>query len=215
MSYILDALKKSDRSRQLNTTHEMSYSHLHSETSRRNQWLKIAAVLLVVVSLVVLTYLFFFNDNDEGIESVPSLQMATEIIEPASKYIPPNNSSAQPNKTADPEPVTAQRSTLSDLTQTMTAPSKVTASSKDNASAAGSDFTGYDNYRAVRSQYGLPSLHLDILMYHPELPKRKAYINMSVYRQGDRTKEGAEVMKIGKNGVLLRYNEHDFVLTAN
>lgn len=275
MSYILDALKQSDKSRQLNTTHEMSYSHLHTEPSRQNLGLKIAVVVLSLIAVSALAYTFLLNnsynsDQAEAVEPVVRPQTTERQTQtPVMNNTPAQvQSTTQPNDSASvaeqielPKPVQSEaqdrsqplvaiipvetqapatssttvstassRSSLSDLTteptnppattmqapvRTQTVKSAPAASSsvKDDADYS-FDFTGYENYRSVKSRYGLPELHLDILMFHPELQKRKAYINMNMYKQGETTSQGAEVMKIGKEGVLLRYSGHQFVLTA-
>jgi len=65
MSYILDALKRSDRSRQVNTTHEMSYSHLHKDENHENLWLKVLVAALSLALLSVLAFVFFTNKYEQ------------------------------------------------------------------------------------------------------------------------------------------------------
>lgn len=250
MSYILDALKQSDRSRQINTTHELSQSSMQPATSNENKWLKIAVVALALITTATLAYSFLSGDKesnvvtpiDAQVQQVPQqvqqqapqqTQQVTTQSRPVVNQAVTTQTAPPPVQQTTPQPqpnnTPTQRSSLSELSQTETAPvviqqaaPVVTAPVNTNTTSAGSDsyenqsgdFTGYDNYRSLKSKYNLPELHLDILMYHPELPKRKAYINMAMYSQGESTNEGAEVMKIGKEGVLLRYSGHDFVLTA-
>lgn len=275
MSYILDALKQSDKSRQLNTTHEMSYSHLHTEPSHQNLGLKIAVVVLSLIAVSAMAYTILLNKslNSEQIEVVEPV-VRPQSTEVQSQIPVVNNAPAQvqnstqtnastpvaeqieipkkvqsevqdrsqplvaiipvetqaPTTSSTTVSTASSRSSLSDLTSTPASPSvtkmpapvrtqpvkpapAASSSVKDDADYS-LDFTGYENYRSVKSRYGLPDLHLDILMFHPELQKRKAYINMNMYKQGETTSQGAEVMKIGKEGVLLRYSGHQFVLTT-
>lgn len=275
MSYILDALKQSDKSRQLNTTHEMSYSHLHTEPSHQNLGLKIAVVVLSLIAVSAMAYTILLNKslNSEQIEVVePVVRPQSTGVQSQIPVV--NNAPAQvqnstqtnastpvaeqieipkkvqsevqdrsqplvaiipvetqaPTTSSTTVSTASSRSSLSDLTSTPASPSvtkmpapvrtqpvkpapAASSSVKDDADYS-LDFTGYENYRSVKSRYGLPDLHLDILMFHPELQKRKAYINMNMYKQGETTSQGAEVMKIGKEGVLLRYSGHQFVLTT-
>ncbi|MBT8141349.1 MAG: GspB domain-containing protein [Gammaproteobacteria bacterium] len=277
MSYILDALKRSDRSRQLNTTHEMTYAAQAEHTGDQNFWLKVAVILLSLVAVISLLYIFLFRGQSTltPVESLPETQQSNRAVlniqgntgvnhtRPAdeqytrqsrSQAVKTSPASTQPDQTltnptetmqtpAAPRPIAQPsqntqaassqqaRRSLSDLGVTSNSPKQaanttntqavpqtstppVTRSPNLPSDEPRNDFTGYANYRSVRSEYNLPDMHLDILKFHNDIDSRLAFINMSKYRQGEKTKDGVEIMKIGKEGVLMSYQGRNFVLTA-
>lgn len=262
MSYILDALKRSDRSRQLNTTHELSYAHLNTEKRNNTFWLKVLIAVLSLVSLVSLSSIYFINKknddsfvsdvknikepvinakvNSEPEQIIEKSQVINTSIEPiADKGEILNRDSVDDELKAEDISIVQQapsvktnsdRRSLFELTTSKDqAAEELELTVKETKSVVESeavdiqniesvsittDFSNYENYKNVRSEYGLPAMHLDVLLHHSEVAQRKAYINMSMYREGDTTSDGAKVIEIGKEAVLLNYSSHDFILTA-
>lgn len=62
---------------------------------------------------------------------------------------------------------------------------------------------------------GLPALRLDLHSYSPEPDQRYALINMHKVREGDTLPEGPRVQQILPEGVVLSYNGTEFVLGRN
>ena len=61
MSTIIDALKRSDRERQINTTHSMSYSHLNTEEDQSKAWIKYVLIALLVTVVCLIAIMLWFN----------------------------------------------------------------------------------------------------------------------------------------------------------
>jgi hypothetical protein len=58
----------------------------------------------------------------------------------------------------------------------------------------------------------LPSLRLELLVYHNVAASRMVFINGARYRQGERIKEGPEVIEIRSDAVVLSNGERRFLL---
>lgn len=69
-------------------------------------------------------------------------------------------------------------------------------------------------YAQIATQPGsdLPPLHLDLHVYDPVPSKRYVMINMHVLRAGDSLPDGVTVVAIRPDGVALRYRGKEFLL---
>ncbi len=262
MSTIIDALKRSDRERQINTTHTVSYSHLHEEKSQSRAWVKNSLIILLILAACIFATMSWFNREQAEIGSInlntntathvnaeephsSSLKIITpipdtQIVEEQKPTLsieqitsPKNNALAsivnsnEENKTK--VEMSDSRPSLSEIVITPPPVKTLVASTQALKKAEYdpkvgvlqvsqelvsqyTDFLTYDNYASIRASKNLPELHLDILKYHPTASQRKAFINMQAYKEGEQISEGAELLKIGKKGVLLRYHGTDFVL---
>ena len=270
MSTIIDALKRSDRERQINTTHTMSYSHLNAEEDQNKAWIKYLLIALVFTLCCIAAITFWFNKASVDTNSIPVETSSSElkemqiieneapevifpkeeapITEPSIAELPEPTVREEPVRgvknstlTSIVKPVTksdiqqseqASRRSLSELVslpikkepipEPSAEPKQLIETTQTELSQTqaelviqANDFNGYDNYASIKSSQNLPELHLDILIYHPDSSQRKAFINMSAYRQGEQISEGAQLLEIGQKGVLLRYQGNDFVLSTN
>ena len=263
MSTIIDALKRSDRERQINTTHTMSYSHLNAEHNQTKIWIKYVLITLLVSAVGIFIISSWFDkyqpatkstqvsENTKAYEVASSIKVKepeitvakaqTPIVEaviPETSTTPvtqkPNSALVTLVKPVDknkneelvksrtslstlvsvPAPVpqvnviesNLEAEEIAELTQTLS------QQALQEAVILAEDFTGYDSYSSIRVSQNLPDLHLDILKYHSDKLQRKAFINMQAYKEGEQISEGAELLQIGKKGVLLRYQGTDFVL---
>jgi len=78
------------------------------------------------------------------------------------------------------------------------------------AAAADRSGTKLRNYAELSGS--VPELRLDLHVYSPDPADRYAFINMHKVREGDVTPEGAEVRQITRDGVVLEYRGSEFLL---
>ena len=88
MSTIIDALKRSDRERQINTTHSMSYSHLNTEEDQSKAWIKYVLIALLVTVVCLIAIMLWFN-RDKA-ETGP-IQLRLNSTNPAEIQASENN----------------------------------------------------------------------------------------------------------------------------
>ena len=72
------------------------------------------------------------------------------------------------------------------------------------------DGASLQNYVELNGK--LPELRLDLHVYAAKPAERYAFINMHKVREGDLTPEGARVMQITSEGVVLEYRGTEFLL---
>jgi hypothetical protein len=61
----------------------------------------------------------------------------------------------------------------------------------------------------------LPPLRLDLHVYDASPSRRYAFVNMKKLREGDATAEGARVLEITRDGVVMDYRSIEFLLTSD
>lgn len=222
MSFILDALKKSEADRQRQSTPGIADVAEARDRNSTPRWLWIVMGLLAV-NLVVLAVLL--------------MRPAQEPVSPA-VAVPPAATS-QPAQTAEPMPTTeaATREAPSSFSELVSeARQRSPAAERDEPdpvpeappvvepaarqppatqSSAPSTLTQVyptlNELRASRSVQ-LPDLHLDIHVYAERASERFVFINMNKYSEYATLAEGPTVSEIVPEGVILDYRGRKFLL---
>lgn len=203
MSFILDALKKSEAERQRTSTPGIADIPSAREQPRTPRWLWIVGGLLVV-NLAALVIVLVWQTAEPGpVESItktletpdaaPQTSFSDMVAEAKEKHremAPAPVSASQPEPAADlppaePEPRAAQT---------------VVASAKT-----------LNELRAAGTLQ-LPDLHLDLHVYGDQPRDRFVMINMSKYAEGATLTEGPRVKQITPEGVLLEHQGTVFLL---
>jgi general secretion pathway protein B len=192
MSLILDALRKSEHSRQQSLTGRLGTTDVPPVPSRAPApWAAIIGLLLLLnaIALVVL----FWRGSPPS--SAPS---AT----PSSNYRP----NVRPLAAEAPAPLAISP------TAAPTTTSPVMATTRQAAAApVAAEPPSLDNLPADFQQ-ALPTLHLDVHAYADKPADRFVIINLQRYRIGDTLTEGPRLVDIVPQGVILEYRGTTFLL---
>ena len=203
MSFILDALKKSETDRQQQGSAE--FAGVPTSTARREgppTWLWIVGVLLVV-NLAVLISIFLRPDVApvavaESPVQPPAIQDNFEEQVAAARQNAPPRDEPAPSTTVQATPAPVVRS-MPDNTITPRRTTNVAA---------------LPTVHEVRANgtLNLPELHVDIHVYSEAAGDRFAFINMAKYNEGSQLSEGPVVEEITPDGVVLSMNGTTFLL---
>jgi len=211
MSFILDALKKSETDRQQQGPTEFASVPTGTAAARVPKWLWVVGVLLAI-NLVVLVGLLFKPDvtapNEAALRPpVVSGAIPTTVrSNPASfeekvaiaKQNPPEQQETQtPQKSANNAPKILQSDLISQRPATIPATDL---------------YPSFDEVRAS-GMSDLPDLHIDIHVFSPEPKDRFVFINMSKLREGEQLAEGPVVAEITSEGVVLGHQGQFFILS--
>jgi general secretion pathway protein B len=200
MSFILDALRKSENERQRNQKPGMATMQAQNMRKGSGIWVPLVA-LLVGINLSLVVVMWFLSDDKQAVTT-------QEITAPQ-----------VPATTSQPD-----RRLSSELSPVSTTPA---ASPQENRAAAPdiqfdtptSDYT--DNADdgiptlaelMLANAISVPPLHLDIHVYSETPTERFVFINMSRYNEGETLSEGPKVVRISKGGVVLRHQGQDFMM---
>lgn len=200
MSFILDALKKSEAERQRQNAPGIANVPDASARKSPHRWVLVVALLLGI-NLVAL---------------VGVLYMANRGAEPA--VIP------EPTTAGNNDQLTGS---FSDIVAEAkrTQPERSAAAASDSSVTGGGSATttqpamsvvsdSYESFNELRAKglLDLPDLHLDIHVYSGQPADRFVFINMTKYRENAKLGEGPVVKQITSDGVVLDYQGTDFLL---
>jgi general secretion pathway protein B len=224
MSFILDALKKSEMERQRQSLPGLMDTRA---SPRRSRWPFWAAGLglLLLVNLSVLTFMLWHKSP-----SAVRAQRPADML-PAPAAAPPAPNHFSPLDTAPvyaPEiPVaTADRPSApapprSDTVDKSDAAARSTERAPHHANPAPIDEDAQSDNQEVLPTISeislsgtqkLPELHLDVHVYATKPAERFVYINMRKYHEGATLQEGPTLERIRRDGVVLNYQGLRFIL---
>jgi general secretion pathway protein B len=200
MSFILDALKKSEAERQKKSTPGFADIPAARPSSGAPRWLWAVGGLLAI-NLTVLVVILLRSG--------------------------PGPAEAQPVTRALETPDTAPETSFSELVAEAKAESREPeprpAAAKSGGTSAApaprpppetTDAAGLSTFNELRANgaLGLPDLHLDLHVYGDQPPDRFVIINMNKYREGGTLAEGPRLKEIQPAGIVLEHQGTEFFL---
>lgn len=210
MSFILDALRKSETERQQQSGPGLADSQYRSAATKKGIWIPLL-VLVLAVNAIVLVFVMS-TGSDETVDSTNQSRapatLAEPVIRPLAREIP-RETVATANEVAPAE---------KEGTNTQSAPvaAQIDGGTKGAAEpiAAGVIQEGLPRLQqlVLAGQISVQPLHLDIHVYADARPERFVFINMKKYREGDNLAEGPSVEEITSTGVILAYRGDRFTL---
>lgn len=209
MSFILDALKKSEAERQQQSGAELAGIPTTPGTPPIPRWLWVVGALLAV-NLVVLLGLLLKPDSVVTELPPPTQAQATDPQTVVETTLP---SFEEQIAVAQRNPPEQQ---ASHLTIEQREPNAGTIRpdliSQNPSAVAAEDL--YPSILEVRASgmSNLPELHLDIHVYSAEPKDRFVFINMAKLHEGSQLAEGPVVSEITPDGVVLRHQGQLFLL---
>ena len=221
MSFILDALKKSELERQRQSAPGLVHSAIAGPRARLPAW-AIAVCALLAVNLIVLSVVLVRSrmaappapraDAGQTSPSIPPPR-SSPAGEPT-----PGGASAAPFSPLDTAPVYAPEIPVA---ATAPAPPVVAkaASHRRDPLLTNPDHKADDeevlptiNEINLTGAQALPELHLDVHVYATRPAERFVYVNMRKYHEGAVLQEGPTVERIRRDGVVLNYHALRFLL---
>ncbi|MEO7208370.1 MAG: general secretion pathway protein GspB [Steroidobacteraceae bacterium] len=219
MSFILDALKKSELERQRQSMPGLMDAPASLRRGRLPLWAVLLGCLLAV-NIVVLSVVLMRNRGPSvaataARHGTPSHETpSAEIKAPA---VDEHFSPLEPAPVYAPEiPVrAAETSTASQAVAQRAAPH---AFRRPDPVLTEEEATDNDevlptiNEINLTGAQALPELHLDVHVYATKPADRFVYINMRKYHEGNTLQEGPVLERIRRDGVVLNYQGLRFIL---
>jgi general secretion pathway protein B len=225
MSFILDALKKSESDRQQKTAPDISDVPMASRPGGAPRALLAVTGLLsitVVILLVVLLKPAVQPATAPAAAENPTVPASTEpdpVPAPSTVNSPPprrDESPADPPQLAQaetqavattPPPVTAAPTVVAE-------PVVEPATRIEPEPAPAVETESYLTFNDLRAtgKINLPDMHIDLHVYSDVPAERFVFINMNQYRENATLSEGPRLQQITSDGVLLEYVGTTFLL---
>lgn len=209
MSLILDALRKSERTRQQGLMGRLGSAETPPTRSRLPvPWATLLGLLLLVNAVVL--GVLFLGPHPASAPVTASVVHGNPAPAPAADYHPSVRPLSQEAAASDrsPSPSAAAPAAPADKAADALPVSQPVIAT--NAAAIPS----YDSLTPDQRQ-GLPPLHLDVHGYAADPAERFVVINLKRYRIGDQLAEGAMLKDILPQGAVLEYRGTLFLLPAN
>jgi general secretion pathway protein B len=224
MSFILDALKKSETDRQRQSSAEFTGIPTSPGVQSVPRWLWVVGALLAV-NLIVLTGLMLRPDADPLQSSLPADGSAADPA-PADDAATLNfeeqvaearrNRPEQQNRSSVVPPEQQSRSTVvppeAEPIETASDVIRPNLISQNPSSISTTDIYPSIHEIIANGSINLPELHLDIHVYSENPEERFVFINMSKLREGSQLSEGPVVAEITPDGVVLGHLGQLFLL---
>jgi len=206
MSFILDALKKSETERQRASTAEFAGVPTSGPDSGVPRWLWVVGVLLII-NLAVLIGLFLRPDAP----AIPAARPAPSTTLPAAS---PEFEAQVAEARRNPPAKQAPAAVVGPADTPAPAPAAEPVSPSAPRRTTATDTTTLPTIFEVRAegQVAIPDLHVDIHVYSERPEDRFVFINMTRHREGSRLAEGPVVEEITADGVVLSYQGRTFLL---
>jgi general secretion pathway protein B len=221
MSFILDALKKSEAERQRQAGPTLLEVRITPPRRRYPPWLIVITALLLANVAVLLAFL---------LRRPASAAPASAPLAAASSAPAPVAASAArvvPQAAVDPAAISPAAAATTALAASAPSPANaaVSANAADDQPAIdprtagpsaatlpheGIDFATLPSFQEVAGS--VPDLRLDLHVYDDQPSKRYALINMHRVQEGEMLPEGVRVLAITAAGVALDYRGQQFML---
>ena len=202
MSFILDALKKSETDRQQQGSTE--FAGVPTSGRRREgppAWLWVVGALLLI-NLAVLIGIFTRPDPESVAEATPTEQVSADVGEPSG----PNDFASRAEAARRNPPAVDEQPEAIEL--------PVEAEPVARVEIDESEALALPTYQEVqaRGTINVPPLHVDIHVYSDVANDRFVFVNMAKHTEGSRLAEGPLVEEIVPQGVVLEMNGTRFLL---
>ena len=187
MSFILDALRKSENSR-LRQDHPAVFSHRITPERQRLPGWAVVLIALLAVNLLIAAFLLLKNSATE----------ADEPVEPVTSEVSTNASRAIAASTPDSIPASSSASVITPATpESIALPESGSLVTRDDLLARGAS---------------LPTVDLNMHVYDANPSMRFVLLNGQRLREGESSKEGLLLERITPDGVVLRYGSNMFAV---
>ena len=215
MSFILDALKKSENERQQQADTEFAAVPSSPDTPGAPKWLWILGLLLALNVAVLLGILL-----RPDAPALPAAASPPAAQAPAPQARAPERAAPQDSFTERVEEARRNRPEAAAV-EPIEPPPAATVQTRQVATpepspvaSTNTEFAALPTLTEVRvnNQVDLPDLHVDIHVYSPVPAERFVFINMTKYRENEVLREGPRISGITVDGVILEYVGVSFIL---
>jgi len=230
MSFILDALKKSESERRSQQDSGFASVPIADSRARNPVWLWVVAALLLINVVVLTGLLLRSNGSDSASSSADATQPveAAVVANPQPQSAPDFERRVQDARRERPTPVAPAESLAAEApaadSEFVPTPQVVVSSppamSEPVAATVGTvtvpgrvvdELPQLDELRAS-GDIDVDSLRLDIHVFSERPADRFVFINMVKHREGSTTADGLTVREILPDGVVLDWRGREFIL---
>lgn len=212
MSFILDALRKSEHERQRSTVPGLMQVPSATASPVAPRWvLPVIGVLAAAVLVLGGAWWQSTRGADDATATVAASRRTVELPQPTPQAVtppaaPPRAALAEATQPSTSSPPAAARTTLED------AATDPAVTIDESAAAAAREPTLPSAAALAAEGVVLPPLHLELLAYSERRSDRFVFINGRKYVEGERLPEGLVLEAVESGGAVLSYAGRRFLL---
>jgi len=227
MSFILDALRKSEADRQRQNAPDFASVPVANARKPTSPWLWVVGALLIVNAIILAAFLLSpekpnvvdvaamdapASPDDTFSEMVSEAKRRTPLELPPSRGIVVDTEARVVERQASTG--TAAPASPAPMVATPIGPATEIPANNDAAETPGSVGDGPPTFNEVRANGAIQvaDLHLDIHVYSGARDDRFVFVNMTKYKEGETLSEGPRIAQITQDGVVLTYQGSEFLL---
>jgi general secretion pathway protein B len=207
MSFILDALRKSEKERQQGVVPGISDVPAVVHASHIPRWV-IAVIAVLCTGIVILSWAWW-NSRDLGPTELANSRPAGVL--PQTRPTFPASSEGTVRNLAR-EPIAETTAAPQSVPSVTPAPTPITASTTQTSAAVNNAPTMAE---VLARGVAVPPLTLELHVFSSQAEQRFVRINSGSYKEGERLDEGPTVEAITEDGVVLRYLNENFLLLSD
>ena len=238
MSFILDALKKSETERQRQSVPGLMDTRIATRPTRLPLWVVLLAVLLLA-NVIVLAVVLIRSNSTPAVAANGGASRTAAVLpppaapesNPADHFSPMDTNPVNPMYAPEipvPPATTPAESAAPATPPRLTAVPRLADELKvpplrsvrradpvltdEDAKADNDEVLPTINELSLSGSQTLPELHLDVHVYGTKPTDRFVFINMRKYHEGATLQEGPTVEHIRRDGVILNYHGLRFLL---
>jgi general secretion pathway protein B len=215
VSFILDALKKSEADRLNKDTPGFSHVPDKAHEKSASHWIWIV-VVLILINVIALTVMFIKPDRAPEIAAAPPPTVAPVAATPRQIVAPepPVESPLIQPAAAQPEPALQTVSESPVREPDPRAPQSTPPATSTPQSGSFEVTESHVTFAELRAQgiLKIADLHLDIHVFSQQAEDRFVFVNMSKYKENSTLDEGPVVREITPDGVILNHRGITFLL---
>jgi general secretion pathway protein B len=222
MSFILDALKKSEKERQRGAVPGISDLPVVVQQTRTSAW--VGVLIAGLLACVVALGYAWWRTSDRATQQLAAAAPARPAATAPLRAEPPEAQTARPARApaAEAGPVVATRSLAQEVAQapaparSNAPPATASPSARDVPSGSGVITASPMSILEARSAgMPVPELTLELLVYSSNPAQRFVYINSAKYVEGETLADGPRVVEITPEGPILSWRSQNFLLPQN
>ena len=217
MSFILDALRKSEHERQRSALPGLAQVPLATPPPQVPRWAFIVMGVLLAAVLVLGGAWWQSTRAPVELAAAPPmverpLPLPTPTIAPPASTALAERPATQPTTPPDPAIPESDSGLARAAAPTSTAPAEE-PSFADSPAVTAADEPALPSVVALLAEgVSLPELHLELLAFREQPRDRFVFINGRKYVEGDRLVEGPQLQSIAPTGAVLVYAGRRFLL---
>ncbi len=198
MSFILDALRKSENERQQSEVPSISNVPAVGHNTRIPTW-AVASIAALSASILLLGWAWW---HSTAVGDVEVADIRSSGLQPQTQAVSHSATSGAVRNLAR-EPIAAAR------------PAAARPVTRPVAETATMIIGPPTMMELIVAGTILPELALELHVYSPTASERFVRINSASYREGEVLTEGPRVLSITAEGVILDYRDQSFLLSAD